>query len=426
MNQKSIFLTLFSLAIFLIALAAKNGTIALFALPVLVYLFTGIWLSPTKIELTASRQIEKTNENNDQNFTQKLTLTNQGAQPICLQISDAVFPDMNVQNGELQQSLQLTASDTFTLNYQFSLLRGCHTWKNTHVIVSDPLQVYQQHILLPAIASVTVKPQVSQLQHIPLHPRKTLHMTGNIPARIAGSGTDIWGVRQYQTGDQLRRINWQKIARNPGQLYTNEFEQEEISDIGLILDARSLGNHPSMETELLERNIQAVASLADRFLREGNRVGLLIFGSKLVHLFPGYGKNQLNKVLFNLALVEQRPYISLNQLQYLPFRLFPARAQIIMVSAYNRNDIEGYKRLRAYGYPLMLLSPDPFSDNAAYTNPILELSYQAAQAERQMQLEKLARLGVRVINWTGEQSLNSALQSGLHQIGHHHSRGGLS
>ena len=216
------------------------------------------------------------------------------------------------------------------------------------------------------------------------------------------------------------------MARNPGQLYTNEFEQEEISDIGLILDARSLGNHSQLETELLERNIQAVASLADSFLREGNRVGLLIFGSKLVHLFPGYGKNQLNKVLFNLALVEQRPYISLNQLQYLPFRLFPARAQIIMISAYNRNDFEGYKRLRAYGYPLMMLSPDPFSDKPSCTNPLQELSYQAAQAERQMQLEKLARLGVMIINWQSEQSLNSALQSGLRQIGHHHQRGGQS
>lgn len=425
MNQKSVFLTLFSLAIFLIALAAKNGNIALFALPVLVYLFTGIWLCPTNIELTASRQIEKTEENNNSNFIQKLTLTNQGSQSICLQMSDAVFPGMKVQDGELHQSLQLSASNTFTLDYQFSLVRGCHTWKNTHVIVSDPLQVYRQHIILPAIANITVKPQVLRLQHIPLHPHKTLHMTGNIPARTAGSGTDMWGVRQYQAGDQLRRINWKKIARNPGQLYTNEFEQEEITDIGLILDARSLGNHPELETAFLERNIQAVASLADGFLREGNRVGLLIFGSKLVHLFPGYGKNQLNKVLFNLALVEQRPYISLNQLQYLPFRLFPARAQIIMVSAYNRNDFEGYKRLRAYGYPLMLLSPDPFSNKPTFTNPLEKISLQAAQTERQMQLEKLARLGVRVINWQTEQSLNSALQSGLRQIGHHQ-RGGQS
>ena len=117
---------------------------------------------------------------------------------------------MKVVDGKLQQSIHLAPSNTFTLNYQFSLQRGCHTWKNTHVIVSDPLQVYRQHLILPAITGITVKPQVLRLQHIPLHPRKTLHMTGNIPARIAGSGTDMWGVRQYQAGDQLRRINWQK------------------------------------------------------------------------------------------------------------------------------------------------------------------------------------------------------------------------
>ena len=424
MNRKFIFLTLFSLAIFLIALAAKNGTIAVLAIPVLIYLFSGILLSPIDIDLSASRQIEKMEENNSGCFTQNLILTNQGNSSICMQINDAVFPHMKVQAGELQQSLLLSAPGTFTLNYQFSLQRGCHTWKNTHIIVSDPLQVYRQHLILPALATITVKPHVTKLQHIPLHPRKTLHLTGNIPARIAGSGTDIWGVRQYQAGDQLRHINWQKMARNPGKLYTNEFEQEEITDIGLILDARALGNHSEIESALLEKNIQAVASLAGSFLREGNRVGLLIFGSKLVHLFPGYGKNQLNKILFNLALVEQRPYISLNQLQYLPFRLFPARAQIILVSAYNRNDFTGYKQLRAYGYPLMLLSPDPFTFAQKDLDPLQQIAYQAAQTDRQIQLEKLTRLGVKVINWPNEQPLNSILQSSLRQIGLQQQRGG--
>ncbi|MBI9049830.1 MAG: DUF58 domain-containing protein [Anaerolineaceae bacterium] len=417
MNRKLTFLLLLSLALFLIALTSKNGRLAILAVPGLVYVFSGILLSPTQISLRAERQIHKTEHSSHGNFTQDLTLYNQGAKTLHLQIQDALFPAMQLTEGSLSQNLLLAPGESYTLTYQFHFTRGSLVWKNTHVIVSDPLYIYQQHLILPALATLTVKPAISKLRHIPLHPQKTLHLTGNIPARLAGSGTDMWGVRQYQSGDQLRRLNWRKIARNPHQLYSNEFEQEEITDIGLILNARSLGHNEEIENELLEKSIHAVASLADIFLHEGNRVGLLIFGQKLVHLFPGYGKNQLNKILFNLALVEQRPYISLNHLQFLPFRIFPAHAQIIMVSAYNANDLPAYKQLRAYGYPLMLLSPDPCSiittSNLDFTDHLIN---QAANLDRQISLKSLTQLGVSVVNWPIQHPLNSVLQSSLRQF----------
>ena len=54
----------------------------------------------------------------------------------------------------------------------------------------------------------------------------------------------FWGVREYQMGDSLRHINWKIAARRmiaarqAQELFTNEFEQERIADVGLILDAR--------------------------------------------------------------------------------------------------------------------------------------------------------------------------------------------
>jgi uncharacterized protein (DUF58 family) len=417
MNQKLAFLVYISIALFLIALFAKEGTIALLSIPVLVYIFIGVLSSPTDIKISTERLLTKQEENKQGTFKQTIIFKNQGSKALALQINDAIFPGMSVENGSLSQSVLLSENEDFSLNYQFSMKRGCHTWKNIHIMVTDPLQVYQQHIILPAIANITVKPQGTKLQHLPLYPRRTLHLTGNIPARLAGSGTDLWGVRQYQHGDQLRHLNWKKIARNPRHLFTNEYEQEEITDIGLILDARSLGNHETQETEIVEQNIQAVASLAECFLREGNRVGLLILGSKLVHLFPGYGKNHLNKILFNIALVEQRSYISFAQLQYLPFRLFPARTQIIMVSAYNRNDFGGYKQLRAYGYPILLLSPDPFQKAPQMNHNTSDvLAYRTAKLDRLLQLQKLSKLGVTVINWSDDQPLNQVLQRELRQL----------
>jgi len=53
-------------------------------------------------------------------------------------------------------------------------------------------------------------------------------MRGSIPARLGGSGTDFFGVREYHPGDSLRSLDWRLTARHPRQFFTKEFEQEEM------------------------------------------------------------------------------------------------------------------------------------------------------------------------------------------------------
>ncbi len=426
MNRKSVFLVLVSLALFLTALILKRGEITTLALPFLIYLFQGILDSPSSTAIQVTRSMVADAASGHGQFNQTLTVKNNDACDVHLEIRDVIFPTMTLLEGNLSQSLCLSSGEEITLTTKFLAKRGIYSWNSLLVHVFDPLQVITEARILPALSQIMVKPETVKLRHLPLRPRKTLHTTGNIPARLAGSGTDSWGVREYQLGDQLQRLNWRKIARNPRHLYTNEFEQEEITDIGLIVDARMLGNSSSVEDALLEYAIQAAASLAESFLREGNRVGLLIFGKRIIHLFPGYGKIQLNKILCSLTLTEMRPYLSLNQLQYLPFRLFPARSQLIMVSPYAEPDLSGYTHLRANGYPMLLLSPDPvdFWIKSKPNQPNQQTIYQVAHLDRQLQLKKLFHIGVQVINWQVDQSLNAVLQTALTRSNKYSNLGG--
>ena len=415
MNRKLIFLVILPLALFFAALLLRRGEIASLALPFLIYLFMGILGAPSGGAIQVKRSIISKTAGSHGNFIQTLTVKNNGPAEVLLEIQDAIFPSMTLIEGNLEQSLCLSAGEEIDFTTEFTAKRGIYAWKSLLINSFDPLQITEEHLILPAISQIMIKPETIKLRHLPLHPRKTLHLTGNIPARLAGSGTDIWGVREYQLGDQLQRLNWRKIARNPHHLYTNEFEQEEITDIGLIVDARMLGNPSAVEEALLEYAIQAAASLAESFLREGNRVGLLVFGKRIMHLFPGYGKVQLNKVLWNLALTELRTFVSLNQLQYLPFRLFPAQTQLIMVSPFAEPDYSGYTYLRANGYPLLLLSPDPvdFWNKSQSVQSNQQTIFRTAQLDRQLQLKKITRIGVQVIDWQVDQPLNAVLQTAL-------------
>ena len=89
--------------------------------------------------------------------------------------------------------------------------------------------------------------------------------------------------------------------RHPRQFYTKEFEQEEIADIGIILDARQSSNIRSGGDSLFEHALGAAASLVESFLRGGNRVSFLMQADETTVVYPGYGKVQLNRILRTLA-----------------------------------------------------------------------------------------------------------------------------
>ena len=89
-------------------------------------------------------------------------------------------------------------------------------------------------------------------------------------------------MREYQASDPQRQINWKLSARAERDLYTNIFEQERVADVGLIVDARQRTNVTGIDDSLFEHSVRAAAALAENFLDDGNRVGLLVYGSGLV------------------------------------------------------------------------------------------------------------------------------------------------
>ena len=157
-------------------------------------------------------------------------------------------------------------------------------------------------MILPANATIQVRPQIKKFKAISLRPQNTVHSPGSIPARLGGSGTDFFGIREYHSGDPLRTLDWRLTARHPHKLFSKEFEQEEIAEIGLILDARQRTDLQSgMRNPVFEHSIGATASLAEMFLHQGHRVSLLVFGETMLNAFPGYGKTQLHRIMSCLS-----------------------------------------------------------------------------------------------------------------------------
>jgi uncharacterized protein (DUF58 family) len=100
------------------------------------------------------------------------------------------------------------------------------------------------------------------------------------PTRLAGDGDQLRELRDHAPGDPFRRIAWKASARR-GRLLVREMERDNRDVVWLVVDAsvELLAGEPGSAP--LDRVIEEVADRANRALRRGDRVGLVVAASRL-------------------------------------------------------------------------------------------------------------------------------------------------
>ncbi len=404
MNNKLIVLLLLFMGLFVAAVILQKGELLWLAFPVLMYMAVGLIRSPVQeaIQLRACRELRRIDAQDGPVIEVKLDIQNLGPDLPWMQIIDGDPEEKKAISGHMRQMTALAKNGELSLSYTIPETRGRFTWKNMHIHVGDPfgLMVFDQDI--PAEAELTIPPARESFQRLPLRPRYTLHAPGLLPAHRAGAGTDFWGVRLYHAGDSLRWLYWRLNARHPGQFFTREFEQEEVADIGLILDARRETDLNAGDENLLEHTIRAAASLAEGFIHQGNRVSLLVWSQLINRIFPGYGKYQLIRILHTLSSVKSSTSGKFLSLNYVPMQMFSKRAILVVLSPLARADNLFFPRVRAAGYQAMLISPNPydFIHHNSAGDAGNQRAYQLANQERRIQLEAISRLNIQVVDWS--------------------------
>lgn len=407
MNNRTSIVLVTIYALFITALIVRNGSVLFLIVPFLLYLMIGIFTAPGDIDIVVNRQIDGISFNSRDPICVCFLVKNNGSSLTNLRIEDTLFPSMKILEGQSHQRISLSAGEEVEINYKFNAVRGVYSWKSVRIVASDPFGLFSLERDFPAPGDILVRPEMMKFHNNPFKPLKTFHTSGQILSRRAGAGTDFFGIREYRAGDSLRHINWQKNARRPHQYFTNEYEREEITDFGVILDTRQLTKYFDRESELFERSISAAASLSERILGNGNRVALLTFGETITSVFPGFGKRQLNRVIRCLVETTMSAYIPFRYLKYISTRLFPSRSMIIVFSTLDSQDLDVYARLCAYGYEILVISPDPVEHTmrSLQKTEMNALAFRAAQIERVILLKRLMKMGIKVVDWKGDESL---------------------
>lgn len=225
----------------------------------------------------------------------------------------------------------------------------------TQIQSADILGIFPRYWDGPAMTPFIAYPRVFALDDLgfpadrPMGESKGRNRVFEDPLRIAG-------VRDYEPGDPLRRIDWKATARH-GELQSRVYEPSAVQHLYVLLNIDTLEH--SWEGYLkddLERTVSIAASLAVWATGRRYAVGLLANGSlpnsdRPIRLAPSRARSQLTRILETLAVVQPLTMGDLaGRLRREAGRL-PLGSTLVLAAAYIPDELaEAMRRLQDEGY----------------------------------------------------------------------------
>jgi uncharacterized protein (DUF58 family) len=369
----------------------------------MVYLGIGFFFSPGRLDIEVSRELNKERALPGEKIRVNLIITNRGASLELILIEDQLPEGLEIIDGNNTKLTALSPGESTLLNYTVMGQRGFFRFRGINLSSSDSLQVWTKTKQLATDDHLFIQPNPLNLGHLEIRPRRTRVYAGLIPARIGGSGVEFFGVREYQQGDPLRWVNWRASAKQTNKFFINEFEQERVADVGIILDTRQRSQIViSSGDSLFEFSVRAASALAETFLNDGNRVGLLLYGTLLDWTLPDYGKIQRERIMKRLSMAQPGESLIFDELEYLPTRLLPPKSQIVFISPLHDRDLPVLVGLRARGYAVMVVSPNPILFEQMHLEEKgedINTAVRLAKMERYLMIRKLQQADIQVLDW---------------------------
>jgi len=404
-----------ALAFVICGLAFRNAQLALLSIPPLFY-SAALLISAATLpvpNIVARRLVDRSRVSEDEIIEVALAMASHSkSYPMILAhdklpsgmtcVPGANYYQGPIRAGQLQQLIR----------YDLEGARGVYQFSTIEALVCSPLGLAVTETAIAAPIELHVRPRYESLRSIHIRPRRTHSFAGPIRSHLPGSGIDFHGCRTFMQGDDVRRINWRAYARTD-ELVVCDYEQDRITDVNLILDARARAHAFIGQQHTLEFAAQATAAIAASFCSQGNNVGLLTYGDVLDWVFPGVGQSQLDRILDALAHASLADKIAFEDLYQIPTRLFAPNSQLVLVSCnLDQDDIETLALLKNRGYSVLFISINTLALEQAEL-PVgneTEMAVRIAHLRRKLYLGSLARYGLQVVDWDPNTSLGEAFE----------------
>ena len=185
------------------------------------------------------------------------------------------------------------------------------------------------HSLLP---DAKTRERLSRYSLAPQHVVDDRHRAAHL-SRQRGDGLEFHQYRAYQSGDDLRLVDWRLYARSD-RLFVREAQQESRLTVCLLMDVTAaMGLVDQAGIARIEYARRIAAALAWLAVRRQHPLMAIAFGETTRPVLPaGVGMRQLERVCHWLAALTPKAGWPAREHRHRLMQTLPARSLLIAVS----------------------------------------------------------------------------------------------
>lgn len=180
--------------------------------------------------------------------------------------------------------------------------------------------------------------------------------SGEYQSAFKGRGMEFSEVREYTFGDDVRQIDWNVTARSSDP-YIKVFEEEREQTLMLCVDISPSGFFGSHSQTKMELAIEICAVLAFSAIKNGDKVGLVLFSDRIEKVVPPKkGRTHVLRLIRELYTTEPKG-TSTNIGEALSYvnRLLTRRAILVLASDFQDENFEKQHRITTQKHDLVNL-----------------------------------------------------------------------
>lgn len=365
-----------------------------FSLPLIVYIFLGA-ISFRNGEIEIKREVENTLifENESLKFTYIIKSKNiEGVVEI---YDNGIVEKFYLKNNEMKKIEKIKKFENF----------GKYDYSTVRIILNDRFNIFSVLQEMHEDLIIRVYPTPENLRKFQIRPKKTRSIIGDIPSKYIGHGSDFYSIRDFQEGDDIRRMNWKKTAMFDEPM-VNDFLTERSGNAVILLDARKYQKSYDDYRKMLKGLVKATLTISTALTRTRNRLGLIILKDTVDWVYPGYGRAQLMKINERLLKVESKTqhYVPIEYGKKIVTRFFPPNSFIIIIGTlFDKEIIDIAVELMAKKYELLVIVPYSIETER-------DMVYRIFDVERRVRMRIISKYAT-VVEWDITKPLTKSMEA---------------
>jgi uncharacterized protein (DUF58 family) len=185
------------------------------------------------------------------------------------------------------------------------------------------------------------KALLNRVRRLDIRTRRLMNdsLLGEYHSVFKGRGMDFDEVREYVAGDEVRAIDWNVTART-GHPFVKKYTEERELTLLLLIDISESGNFGCGSQSKRELAAEVASLLALSAIRNGDRVGLLLFSDRIEqYIEPRKGRRHVLRVVREILFHEaQGRGTDVLKALDVAGHLLHRRAIVFLISDFQSND----------------------------------------------------------------------------------------